>query len=361
MKHLLENPVIKNLQSISEILQSTVELTFMVRTGSWPEKAIAGLSALGKVTEYLTPHFRLRLQQLGLKEAGQMPENIYQVLTLTKPPTETWSNVRSGGPNPGMVHLWYEGGVAIAAVHLGSDSRTLYLGENGSSLIWNAYPLGMRILIENYQIAFETETTVTPEFYGKDISKEVAYLAAFPTHRTVAIVGASGVGKSVLTRNILRALSGDRYLIVSFDVLQSVGTAGLTSLITSLGPTGLVIDDLDPTSYKCLEILESLHGRLPIFVTVMAEDINAIRVPGLRPGRIDEVIEMKLPTLQQRRSLLEAFCNEINLQGLDLELAAQETAGLSGAYLKELCSRLNALGIGELQNQVDRLRQFNSV
>lgn len=58
-----------------------------------------------------------------------------------------------------------------------------------------------------------------------------------------------------------------------------------------------------------------------------------------RPGRLSEIIRLPLPAVPQRRRLLELFMRNARLAAdVDLDRLVEQTEGLSGADLEDLCN-----------------------
>jgi ATP-dependent 26S proteasome regulatory subunit len=55
-----------------------------------------------------------------------------------------------------------------------------------------------------------------------------------------------------------------------------------------------------------------------------------------RPGRVDLALEAPLPNADGRRRLLKLYAREIRLSPEDLQTLVELTAGVTGAFIKEL-------------------------
>ena len=62
----------------------------------------------------------------------------------------------------------------------------------------------------------------------------------------------------------------------------------------------------------------------------------------LRPGRFDEKVYIGLPDLAARRKLLDLNLRGRPLEGVDLDVLAEKTNGLSGADVKNICEKAAA-------------------
>ena len=75
-----------------------------------------------------------------------------------------------------------------------------------------------------------------------------------------------------------------------------------------------------------------------VFVVATANDVSALPPELLRKGRFDEVFFVDLPSLEERRVILEIHLKRRGLasDGLNIEQLAEQTQGFSGAELEQL-------------------------
>lgn len=94
-----------------------------------------------------------------------------------------------------------------------------------------------------------------------------------------------------------------------------------------------------------MDSLENTPGVLVLAATNRPELLDsALR----RPGRFDLVVNLPMPDLEGRRSILAIHCQGRQLAGdVDLDDLASATAGMSGAELEAICSRATMLAIGD--------------
>ena len=189
--------------------------------------------------------------------------------------------------------------------------------------------------------------------------------------RTVLLRGPSGVGKSVLARRTCALLGGParRLLKVPSSVLPFCRPDELLDLLLVLRPTVLLLDDIGFSARFLdhhLALFETLRAsNALVFVTMMTDGPEtpargAFHLPGMRPGRIDEVHYVGLPDEDQRAELLRFYAQRAwagvpsAFEALLPELA-RRTEGLSGAYLASLVERLATHGLECWETELDQV------
>ena len=209
-------------------------------------------------------------------------------------------------------------------------------------------------------------TTPSP----KEISEALFGLEANPTGRSCLLIGPPGVGK---TETAIRACffrspqtslspEGKRILVIHGSVFGR-GSRGMTgrdavSLVRAFGAGALIIDDMPPSStVSILEEFEALHReKIPVCITLMTDGLTLPKLPGLRPGRIDQIFEFHPPDASGREALLKSLLLQDTARDKDLlspELIQKIsrnplTEGMTPAYLKELARRIQTLDTSSL-------------
>lgn len=155
--------------------------------------------------------------------------------------------------------------------------------------------------------------------------------------RTTLIYGRSGEGKTMLAVELARRMHATRILRISGNVLSGDRAMGMLSLVNCLCPDAMVVDDIETRHVtSLLDRLDLIRAyKLPIFLTLMTSKAR-IRIPGLRPGRMDYLYHMTPPTPEQRRSWLVYTHAPAEV----IDLAVAETEGWSTAFVVELGRRL---------------------
>jgi DNA polymerase III delta prime subunit len=167
--------------------------------------------------------------------------------------------------------------------------------------------------------------------------------------RATLIRGQTGVGKSTLARALAADLGGDvpRILQIPAASLSSLDLHELAELVRLCRPTVLIVDDI-AFDHEEQAFLLALFERVReagtvVLLTHMVEPSavspspapGSLYIPGMRPGRIDEIITLFPPDSTERRAILAAAMAED-----PPDHVVTRSAGLTAAYLLELGVRL---------------------
>jgi len=209
-----------------------------------------------------------------------------------------------------------------------------------------------------------------PECYvsgPNDDAAELARRLRSTSGRTLLIRGPSGVGKTLLAQAVAQHLAPSAHILrISGRVLQQCSTEYLTALVNLADPTILLLDDVQQlhrgVGAQLLDILELLHapGRtiiLTYMTPAVPEKPGCYYIEGMRPGRVDEVVQLHAPDETTRSAILRYYYAKFDVH-VD-ERTHQEllggTDGLTGAYLKELAYRLSTCGVASYADELQRV------
>jgi len=202
------------------------------------------------------------------------------------------------------------------------------------------------------------------DIVGDDVvDRVVARVRARGGATTILLRGPTGVGKSCVARRVVSALRGPdaRLLQIPGSFLDQVSVSALLEIVELVRPAVLLLDDVefDAHGRMLLVLLEALRD--PAITVVLTEMLTPgeptdgcapgqLYRAGMRPGRIDEIVTIGPPGEAQRRAILRHY--------LGAEPPAElvrRSAGLPGAYLKELAARLSGRGFGALDEELPHL------
>jgi ATP-dependent 26S proteasome regulatory subunit len=185
------------------------------------------------------------------------------------------------------------------------------------------------------------------------------------------IRGTTGSGKSVLARRIAQATpnGNGRTLKISDSVLKYCTLDKVSSLVKYLSPSVILIDDFgvreDLTLEDLLALLELVRPPDSLLILTMMTGSEPSRrlspgsryLTGMRPGRIDEIVDIYLPDLPLRRKILKYYFDSSSFRISEgtLDSIARATKGLSGAYLAEVARRISARGVSQWHGEVTQV------
>ncbi|KAJ3415008.1 hypothetical protein HDV05_005653 [Chytridiales sp. JEL 0842] len=206
-------------------------------------------------------------------------------------------------------------------------------------------------------------------FYGFDSLKEKVLIISplreigkspLPPPKGMLLCGASGVGKTRLGKAIVDYLGFHCVYVTGSQVRSKiVGTSekiivNLFKQARSKSPSILFLDQIDAliATRGGADSSEGTGNRIvttfltemdgiadydeTVFVIAVTSSPDTVDPAILRPGRIDEVINIGLPTLQDRKKILEGFLSKTPNTVTESQLSelSWASAGLTGASIE---------------------------
>lgn len=167
--------------------------------------------------------------------------------------------------------------------------------------------------------------------------------------RGVLLHGPPGTGKTLSAMYLASQMAGRTVLLMTGGGVRAVESA--CRLARMLTPATIILEDVDLIGTErehqtvganalLFELLNQMDG--------LAEDADLLFVlttnrpdilePALaaRPGRIDQAIEISPPDADCRRRLLDLYGRGLKMEDVDWEQLVERTAGVSGAFIREL-------------------------
>ncbi|CDF34835.1 unnamed protein product [Chondrus crispus] len=202
--------------------------------------------------------------------------------------------------------------------------------------------------------------------------------------RGVLLHGPRGCGKTRLALAFLRRLRYANWLHVNapdvFSKYLGESEARVRALFDrarELSPCVVFIDELEAMGGGRMaggdaggtgveqRVLGSLLTELDgvtggdVFVLACAGDKNALDVALLRPGRLDHLVEVRRPALQDREEILRELLRGEGVKEEVVRRMARESVGMSGADLEALCREAAMVTMEEVETpQFVEMRHF---
>lgn len=173
-----------------------------------------------------------------------------------------------------------------------------------------------------------------------------------PSSRGIILSGPPGTGKTMMAKS-LASEANVTTILISAEMIQSRGEVKkIIELGRKLAPTLVIIEDIDaagtvsrrfsdhPILGEYLQSLDGMNsnGKMVILATTNhTENID----PAIsdRPGRFDRIIDVPLPSKEQRRMIIQNLLSKLpheNVSKSILSDVARRSSGLSGAWIREV-------------------------
>ena len=107
-------------------------------------------------------------------------------------------------------------------------------------------------------------------------------------------------------------------------------------------------DEREQTLNQLLTEMDGFDGRKGVVILAATNRPEMLDKALLRPGRFDRRIQMELPDLEGRKSILQVHLKKVKHETIDLDIVARATAGSSGAELANIVNEaaLRAVRLG---------------
>jgi DNA polymerase III delta prime subunit len=167
--------------------------------------------------------------------------------------------------------------------------------------------------------------------------------------RGVLLYGPPGTGKTLTVRHLLSVTEGTTAVLLTGSTIALITEAA--ELARTFQPSIVVMEDIDlvamqrghspqPLLFEVLDALDGLDGDADVAFLMTTNRVNVLeRALAQRPGRVDLAVEIGLPALTERRRLFGAYARDLNFTAAALDQAAEEAAGTTGSFAKELMRR----------------------
>jgi ATP-dependent Zn protease len=183
------------------------------------------------------------------------------------------------------------------------------------------------------------------------------------TKQGIIVSGFPGTGKTLTCRILANELPISVIYVLPCHLANAYfSIASICDMAKDLAPTLLIIEDIDYIAQD----RESVGSGNPQTIELMnrmdgiekAEDIITIATTNMadkleksiknRPGRFDRIINIPLPSNENRKKMIIKFSEKYNLdKNVDIGKIVEQTQKMSGAYIKNLCEMAALLAIEE--------------
>jgi hypothetical protein len=166
--------------------------------------------------------------------------------------------------------------------------------------------------------------------------------------RNVLLQGKPGTGKSTFCMTAARRLS-ERTLMLTAEACESLGDAEWYELMRVLGPTMVIMDDVDRLAEATLErklrMFEEGYCNVP-FVLFTSNELERLPQPMRRPGRIDQILEVSEPGDDALRDVVRRLAERESVEVTDLRVGqlVRMARDLSMAHVVERLRRARVEG-----------------
>ena len=185
------------------------------------------------------------------------------------------------------------------------------------------------------------------------------------------LVGPPGTGKTLIARAVAGEAKVPFFAISGSEFVQmfvGMGAAKVRDLFKQANekaPCIIFIDEIDAIGKKrdsayggndereqtlnqVLTEMDGFDGRKGVVILAATNRPEMLDKALLRPGRFDRRIQMELPDLEGRKSILQVHLKKVKHETIDLDIVARATAGSSGAELANIVNEaaLRAVRLG---------------
>ncbi|MDO8510705.1 MAG: AAA family ATPase [Nanoarchaeota archaeon] len=192
----------------------------------------------------------------------------------------------------------------------------------------------------------------------------------------VLLYGPPGTGKTLLAKAVASSTNATFIEVVGSELVQKFIGEGaklvkdIFALARRKAPSIIFIDEIDALASKRMETGTSGEREVSrTFMQLLAEidgfkPLDNVKIIGatnradildtaiIRPGRLDRLIEVGLPTEEGRLEILKVHTTNMNLRKVVLKEVAAKTENFSGAELQAVCTEAGYCAIRENREYV---------
>lgn len=169
--------------------------------------------------------------------------------------------------------------------------------------------------------------------------------------RGILLYGKPGTGKTHTVRYLLSQSAGTTAILLSGGSLARISEAA--TMARALQPSIVVLEDCDliaedrsfghgpqPLLFEVLDAMDGLDRDADVAFVLTTNRVDMLeRALAQRPGRVDLAVEIPLPALRERISLVKLYARGIPFSSGAVEGAASRTEGTTASFARELVRR----------------------
>lgn len=183
-------------------------------------------------------------------------------------------------------------------------------------------------------------------------SRERLACYGIPPKRGVLLVGEPGTGKTLVCKALMAEGEGTTCILThAYSLDEEEYITELYELAQDLSPTIVFIEDIDiiaqnraefgysrgPALLSLLSALDGVEEHREVVTVATTNHLEVIdRAIGHRPSRFDRVVTLPLPSLPERKQLIELLSQKIPLEEASKEYIARKTEKCTPAQLQEI-------------------------
>ncbi|AXJ09085.1 ATP-binding protein [Arthrobacter sp. PM3] len=169
--------------------------------------------------------------------------------------------------------------------------------------------------------------------------------------RGILLYGKPGTGKTHTVRYLLGRSDGVTAILLSGGSLARISEAA--AMARALQPSIVVLEDCDliaedrsfghgpqPLLFEVLDAMDGLASDADVAFILTTNRVDMLeRALAQRPGRVDLAVEIPLPALPERVSLIKLYARDVPFSPDAVEAAAARTEGTTASFARELVRR----------------------
>ena len=192
----------------------------------------------------------------------------------------------------------------------------------------------------------------------------------------VLLHGPPGTGKTLLARSVASSTNATFIHVTASELVQKFIGEGarlvkeLFVLAKEKSPSIVFIDEIDAISSTRLDVGTGGDREVQrTFLQLLSEidgfeSLSNVKIIGctnrkdiidpalLRPGRMDRLIEVPVPTCDERKNILSIYAGMMNTENVQYDSLAYITQGFTGADIKAACTEA---GYNALREESDKI------